>query len=83
MDRQHPDLRATVRRDGSIRIVDWAPWLATAGPVNTLLEARGRAGVGIADLTIIRDEDHVALEAVVTFRCVDARASRDADRLGE
>ena len=76
MDRQHPDFRATVRRDASIRIVDWAPWLAKSGPLNTLLDARGRAGVGIADLTVIRDEDHVALEVVVTFRCGDAPEHR-------
>ena len=32
--------------------------------------------VGIADLTIIRDEDRVALEVVVTFRCGDAPGHR-------
>lgn len=69
MDCEAPDFRATVRRDGTVRIVDWGPWLASGGPLYTLLCARGRAGVAIADLTVIRDDDNVAVEVVIEFRC--------------
>ena len=37
-------------------------------PLYTLLEARARAGVAIADLTIIRDDEQVAVELIVDFR---------------
>ena len=69
MDCESPDFRVTVRRDGTVRLVDWGPWLAGGGPLHTLLDARGRAGVGIADLTVIRDNEDVAIEVVVDFRC--------------
>jgi hypothetical protein len=69
MDREPPDFRATISRDGTVRLVDWGPWLAAGGPLHTLLDARGRAGVGIADLTVIRDDDDIAIEVIVDFRC--------------
>ena len=50
MEPELPDFRATIRRDGIVRLVDWGPWLTTGGPLNTLLQARGGAGVRIADL---------------------------------
>ncbi|MEA2155728.1 MAG: hypothetical protein QOE11_1868 [Solirubrobacteraceae bacterium] len=64
-------------RDGTVRIVDWGPWLATGGPLYTLLEARGRAGIGIADLTVIRDEEDIAIEVVADFRCGDTPTHRE------
>jgi hypothetical protein len=69
VDHAHPDFRAMVRRDGTIRLANWGPWLAAGGPLHTLLDARGRAGVAIADITVVRDEDLVAVEAIVAFRC--------------
>jgi hypothetical protein len=78
MDGEPPDFRATVRRDGSIRLVDWGPWLVAGGPLYTLLDARARAGVAIADLTIVRDDAGVAVELVVGFRCGDSLAHRAA-----
>src|SRR3954447_26257619 len=70
MEQESPDFRATVRRDGNVRLVDWGPWLAAGGPLYTLLEARARAGVAIADLSIIRDHEGegVAVELIVDFR---------------
>jgi hypothetical protein len=49
---RRPNYRITARRDGTIRLAEWSPWLAAGGPLYTLLDARGRAGVGIADLTV-------------------------------
>jgi len=69
MECEPPDFRATVHRNGTVRLVDWGPWLAGGGPLYTLLHARGRAGVGIADLTVIRDDERLAVEVVVAFRC--------------
>jgi hypothetical protein len=79
-----PHFRATIAR-GSIRLVDWTPWLATSGPLNTLLHERGRAGVAIADLDVIREDDEAA-ELVARFLAGDrptaratlARHARDA-----
>lgn len=64
MERQPASFRVTVRRDGTVRIVDRGPWLATGGPLHTLLDSRGRAGVGIADLTVVRDEEEVTVEVI-------------------
>jgi hypothetical protein len=61
-----------------MRVVQWAPWLAAAGPLYTLLEARARAGVAIADLTVILDDDGAAVELIVDFRCHGTPAHRDA-----
>lgn len=59
-------------------MVEWGPWLAAGGPLYTLLEARARAGVAIADLTVIRDEEEVAVELIVDFRGRAERMHRDA-----
>lgn len=61
-----PDLRVTIRRDGVVRAVTWGPHLRLCGPTATLLEARDRAGVTLADLRILRDEeDGPATEVIV------------------
>jgi hypothetical protein len=65
-----------VRRD-SVRAIDWTPWLAAGGPMAMLLAARGRAGVAIADLTVVRDGD-LAAEAIVRFLAGDGAAARAA-----
>jgi hypothetical protein len=78
MELEPRDFRATVRRDGTVRLVDWGPWLAAGGPLYTLLEARARAGVAIADLTIIRDQGGVAVEVIVDFCGGAAHAHREA-----
>ena len=71
-----PDFRATVRAH-RVRLVDWTPWLASSGPLQTLLQARGRAGFAIADLTVLRDDD-VAGEVIVDVVAGDAPSHRDA-----
>src|SRR3954471_5456308 len=78
MEPESPDFRASVRRDSSVRLVDWGPWLAAGGPLYTLLEGRARAGVAIADLTVIRDEQQVAIEVIVDFRGRAEPVHRDA-----
>lgn len=75
-----PDFRATVRRSGSVRLVDWTPWLTTSGPLHTLFPSRGRAGVTIADLTVLRDEAGNASEMVVDFLCEGDAAHREVLR---
>jgi hypothetical protein len=73
-----PDFRATIAGD-RVTLVAWhrglmGPW----GPCNTHLRARDRAGVGIADLTVIR-EPGTALELIVKFLSGGHRADvRDA-----
>jgi hypothetical protein len=62
-----PDFRATVQRSGAVRIVPWSPWLRSTGPVYTLMAARDRAGIGIADLRVIRDDEGIAREVIVEF----------------
>ncbi len=68
-----PDFRATIRPDGVVRLVDWHRGLVTWGPLASLLDARGRAGVTIADLTVERELDEEgdpsgdAREVIVTF----------------
>lgn len=80
MDQEEPDFRATVRRDGIVRLVHWAPTLVAGGPLHTLLDARGRAGIGIADLMVIRDDNLVATEVIVDFRCGGLPEHRQALR---
>lgn len=46
-----PMFRATIRT-GRVMLTHWAGWLASGGMWNGMLEARGRAGVAIADLTV-------------------------------
>ena len=77
-----PEFRVTLKRSGSVRIVDWAPWLTTSGPLHTLFPARGRAGVTIADLTVLRDDAGNAIEVVVDFLCEGAADHRDALAVG-
>jgi hypothetical protein len=62
-----PDFRATVQRSGAVRLVPWGPWLRSTGPAYTLMGARDRAGIGIADLHVIRDDEGVASEVIVEF----------------
>jgi hypothetical protein len=75
-----PDFRATVRRSGGIRIIEWTPWLTTSGPLHTLFPERARAGTTIADFTILRDDAGNAIELVVDFLCEGASKHRDALR---
>jgi hypothetical protein len=71
-----PDYRLCVRR-GTVRAIDWTPWLAAGGPMAMLLAARGRAGVAIADLTVVRDGD-IVIEAIVRFLTGDGADARAA-----
>src|SRR3954470_24680102 len=71
-----PDFRLTVRRR-SVLVIDWHPWLATGGPMMTMLHARGRAGVAITDVTALR-EGEVAAEAIVRFLAGHAAEARAA-----
>lgn len=73
-----PAFRATIQPSGDIRIIDWGPWLATGGPMFTMLDARARAGVAIADLTVIRNDEEVAVEVIVEFLTGDRLAARAA-----
>ncbi len=57
-----PDLRATVRRDRIVRAVHWGPHLKIRGPLATLLDARGRAGVTVVDLTHLHEGDDPTVE---------------------
>ena len=51
-----PSFRATIRR-GRIMLTSWAPWVARNGPYTNLLRERAKAGVTIADLTHVGDDD--------------------------
>jgi hypothetical protein len=63
----HPDFRAIVQRSGAVRLVHWGPWLQSTGPAYTLMAARDRAGVAIADLTVVRDDEGLASEVIAEF----------------
>jgi hypothetical protein len=63
----HPDFRAIVQPSGAVRLVHWGPWLQSTGPAYTLMAARDRAGVAIADLTVVRDDEGLANEVIVEF----------------
>jgi hypothetical protein len=69
-----PDFRLTVHRR-KVLAIDWHPWLVSGGPMTTMLRERGRAGVAIADLTVVH-EDEVAAEAIVRFLAGDRPAAR-------
>src|SRR4051795_3563706 len=71
-----PDFRLTVRRD-TVLAIDWHPFLVSGGPMTAMLHSRGRAGVAIADLTVIH-EDETAAEAVVRFLTGDRPKARAA-----
>lgn len=73
----HPDFRMTLRPDRHIRVVDWGPWLATDGPMTTLLHEREQHGMLIADLEVLRDDDGTALELIVHLRCGRLLLHRD------
>jgi hypothetical protein len=62
-----PAYRLTIRRNGQIRATPWAPWMANHGPMYVLLEQRGRRGVTLADLTVLRDDAGIASEVIVEF----------------
>jgi hypothetical protein len=64
---EQPDFRATVLRSGAVRLVYWGLWLLSSGPAYTLIAARDRAGVAIADLRVVRDDDEMASEVIVEF----------------
>src|SRR3954453_1149265 len=71
-----PDFRLTVRRD-TVLAIDWHPFLVSGGPMTAMLHSRGRAGVAIADLTVIHEDESVA-EAVVRFLTGDRPRARAA-----
>ncbi len=73
-----PDFRATVQRSGAVRLVYWHEWLGRTGPVYTLIAARGRAGIGIADLTVIRDDEGLAIEVIIEFLAGGTERHRNA-----
>lgn len=62
-----PDFRMTMQRSGAVRLVSWRPWLPSSGPACTLMAARDRAGITIADLRVIRDDEGTAQEVIVEF----------------
>jgi hypothetical protein len=68
---ESPDFRLTIRRR-IVLAVDWHPWLVDGGPMTTMLHARGRAGVAIADVTVVH-EGEVATEAIVRPLAGDGR----------
>ena len=72
---EFPDFRLTVHRR-KVLAIDWHPWLVSSGPMTTMLQERGRAGVAIADLTVVH-EDEVATEAIVRFLAGDRPAARE------
>lgn len=74
-----PDFRVVVR-SGQVWVMDWGPWLADQGPMATLMQQRGRAGIALADVTVLRDEEGDAAEAVVAFRTGDSEPAREALR---
>jgi hypothetical protein len=74
----HPDFRAVVQRSGAVRLVHWGPWLQSTGPAYTLMAARDRAGVAIADLTVVRDDEGLATEVIVEFHSGGGDAHRAA-----
>jgi hypothetical protein len=62
-----PDFRAVVQRSGAVRLVEWGPWLQSTGPAHALVGARDRAGVAIADMRVLRNEEGIAGELIVEF----------------
>lgn len=68
-----PTYRATVRK-GRVMLTNWANWLASGGMWNGMLDARSRAGVTIADITIVGEDDS---DVLVRFLS-DGRSREDA-----
>ena len=54
-----PTWRATITRS-RLTLTNWAPFLITNGPLGNLFDGRRRAGVTIADLTVL-DEDEISV----------------------
>jgi hypothetical protein len=73
-----PDFRATIRGGRLVLVVDWGPWLASCGPMYAFLDRCARAGIAIADLTVIRGEGDVAVELIVNFVCGGTERDREA-----
>ncbi len=74
MDHPPPDLRATVRPDGTVRLVPWGPALVSGGPLLAMLRARAPRGLVVADLTIERaDPEEEVTEVSVAFLVGDER----------
>jgi hypothetical protein len=71
-----PTYRATIR-NGRLTVTGWAPWLARGGPLGSLLRARERADVAIADLTIHGEDDE---ELSVRFHAA-GRMREEAERV--
>lgn len=86
----HPDLRIAIRRDGIVRAKRWRPPMQLCGPAGTAVDARGRAGVTLGDLTFVRDEPNVwdaedrtpdegpIREVIATLFSGDTETARDA-----
>jgi hypothetical protein len=73
-----PDFRATVQRSGAVRLVYWGQWLQSTGPAYTLLARRDRAGVGVADLRVVRNDDGLATDVIIEFHSGGTDAHRAA-----
>ena len=73
-----PDFRVTVQSAGTVRLLYWGPWLQSTGPAYTLLTARERARVAIADLQVLRDDAGLAAEVIVQFHAGGNEAHRRA-----
>jgi hypothetical protein len=61
-----PILRATFLKGGRITMTPWMPDLAEGGPTGVHFRCRERAGVAIADLRLIRNQDNER-EIIVEF----------------
>jgi hypothetical protein len=72
-----PDFRVTLLPNGTVRLVCWHPGLCTGGALQTLIHARGRAGIGIADLER-SGEDDAGRELTAVFLAGDTPAARAA-----
>ncbi len=68
-----PTFRATIRK-GRVMLTAWANWLAAGGMWNGMLDARSRAAVAIADITVVGEDDS---EVMVRF-LNDGRAHDEA-----
>lgn len=74
MDPVDPDLRATVRPDGTVRLVPWGPALVSGGPLLAMLRARAPRGLVVADLEILREDPEGPVgEVAVSFLVGDER----------
>lgn len=74
---ENPTYRATVRRDGTVRLVPWMPCLVEGGPLLAMFRARAPRGLAVADVRV-RHEDGQLSDAVVRFLVGDAPRAREA-----